>query len=170
MSTRIPNPAQGSSPPDPPARPDGQPYPYELITPAWRGYADDFAGLASLLLDGYGEPGTEEERQEARLRYAADVQVPIQADLAAGKELQECSEQEKDVLLAPRDTPPAVREWRAPVPLVLVTTFYQPHGDLPRPDVSGPGQIMWIDPGSDESLLVSLHQAGWITVNKRTER
>jgi hypothetical protein len=169
MTVKIPNSTGGGPPPDPPARPDGQPYAYELVAPAWRGYADTFTGLASLLIDGYGGLGGEDARQEARLRYAADVQVPVQAALAQGADLGACSDTEKQALLGARDKPPAVGSWTSPVPLVLVTAFYQPAGDLAWPRASGPGKVIWIDPSSDETLLVSLHEAGWVTVNARAE-
>jgi len=168
MSTRIRNTTQGTAPPEPPARPDGQPYHYELVTAGWRGYGDTFAELTGLLIDGYGELDAEEQLA-ARLRYAADVQAPLQAAVTAAGDLHACSPADRDVLLGPRDRPPAVAAWQAPVPLVLVSAFYQPDGTLPRPQASGGGQVLWIDPATDETLLVSLHQAGWVTVSARAD-
>jgi len=169
MSTRIPNTSGSLPPPAPPAQPDGRPYQYELIHASWRGYADTHAELTALLIAGYDQLAGDEERLAARLRHAADVQVPIQAQLAAEGDLAGCGEEDRAVLLAPRDTPPAVAEWRAPVPLALVTSFYAPHAARPRPQASAPGQIAWIDPSTDESLLRSLHDAGWVTLSARSE-
>lgn len=164
MSARIPNSTRGDAPPEPPVRPDGQPYLYELVTDRWRGYADTFSDLAGLLIDGYGDLAAE-DRPAARLRYAADAQAPLQAVVTTAGDLAACSEADREVLLGPRDKPPAVQSWQAPVPLVLVSAFYEPDGTLPRPLASGAGQILWVDPATDQTLLVSLHEAGWITVN-----
>lgn len=164
MSVRIRNTSREQAPPAPPARPDGTPYQYELVTAAWRGYDDTLAGLAGLLIDGYDDLDGD-ERLAARLRYAVDAQVRIQSAFAAECDLGALSAADREILLGPRDTPPAITEWRAPVPLVLVTSYYQPDGDLPRPREEGDGEIAWIDPGDDESLLRTLHDTGWITLN-----
>jgi hypothetical protein len=168
MSARIPNSARGAAPPDPPDRPDGRPYRYELVTADWRGYGDTLAEIAELLIDGY-EGLDENGRAAARLRYAADAQAPLQASVAAAGDLASCSAADRAVLLGPRDEPPTVADWRAPVPLVVVSAFYEPDSDLPRPRESGGGQILWIDPATDETLLVSLHEAGWLAVNARDD-
>ena len=55
------------------------------------------------------------------------------------------------------------------MPLVLVSSFYEPDGPLPRPVALPPAQVLWIDPASDETLLTSLHEAGWVTVNARAD-
>jgi hypothetical protein len=166
MSARIPNSTRGDAPPEPPARPDGHPYQYELVTDAWRGYADTFSELAGLLIDGYADLAAEDQ-PAARLRYAADVQAPLQAVVTVAGDLAACSAADREVLLGPRDKPPSVRSWQAPVPLVLVSAFYEPDGTLPRPRAAAGGQILWIDPATDQTLLVSLHEAGWITVSAR---
>jgi hypothetical protein len=168
MSVRIPNSTRADSPPAPPAREDGQPYQYEMIYGSWRGYGDTLEELAGLLITGYDELGTEDQRLRARLRYAADVQVPLQADIAASGNLAACSDAERTALLGARDKPPAVTSWQAPVPLVLVSAFYAPAGTLPRPEAAKGSEIIWIDPQTAESLLTSLTAAGWITVSGRS--
>lgn len=167
MSARIPNSTQAAAPPDPPVRDDGQPYELELIHDGWRGYGDSFEELAGLLIDGYDQLGIDEDRLAARLRYAADVQVPVQADFTASGSLDACAQMERTVLLGARDRPPQLTWWQAPVPLVLVSSFYAPAGQLPRPQATGVGEIIWIDPQTPESLLRSLHAAGWVTVSAR---
>jgi hypothetical protein len=168
MSVRIPNSTTAGPPPVPPVRGDGQPYEFELICDGWRGYAETWEELAGLLIDGYDQAGSDEGRLEARLRYAADVQVPLQAGFAASGALDGCGEEERAVLLGARDEPPRLPSWQAPVPLVLVTSFYAPAGQLPRPQAAGDGEIIWIDPQTAESLLRSLHAAGWIAVSARS--
>jgi hypothetical protein len=168
MSIRIPNSTQADSPPSPPADGDGRPYEYELILDGFRGYAQTVEQLAGLLIDGYDGLGTGEERLEARLRYAADIQVPLQADFAASGNLDACGDDERAVLLGARDQPPRVAAWQASVPLVLVSAFYAPTGQLPRPQAAEGSQIIWIDPQTAESLLRSLHAAGWIIMSARS--
>jgi hypothetical protein len=56
----------------------------------------------------------------------------------------------------------------APVPLVLVAAFYQPVGEHPRPAAVPPGQLRWLDPASEESLLRSLHRVGVVVLARRS--
>ncbi|MFI7642443.1 hypothetical protein [Nonomuraea sp. NPDC049400] len=129
----------------------------------YRGYADDFAELVEMLVPGYASLATDGERASARVRLAMDMQVRTQAQLAAGGQLDACSEAERVVILGGRHEPPAPARWEAPVPLVLVSTFYEPAGVLPRP--SGPADLqVWLDPADDRTLLTSLHMAGVIVV------
>jgi hypothetical protein len=167
---RIQNSSRRPRPPVPPAAPGGQPFPYEMVYGggSWRGYADDPGELLTLLIDGYAELDDDQARLRARIQYAVDVSVPLQAEAAAEGDLGGCTGAQLAVLLAPRDVPPSVTGWAAPVPLVLVTSFYAPAGELPRPVAAGAGKITWIDPQTDKSLLVSLHGAGWINLATRT--
>ena len=163
-TTTIPNPRAGSRVPTPPAREDGRPYPFEMIYAdgSWRAYADTLEELLALLIEGYSDLD-DEARLRERIRYAVDVSVPLQASAAAEGDVGSCTEEQRTVLLGTRDVPPAVTEWSAPVPLVLVTSYYAPDGPQPRPAEAG-GDITWLDPLTDESLLTSLHNATWISV------
>lgn len=169
MATRIQNTREAAAPPAPPTRPDGQPYQFEMIYAGgvWRGYADTEDELAALLITGYDQLAGETERLRARIGYAADVHVPIQASVAADGDLAACTDGQRAVLLGARDTPPAVTEWAARVPLVLVTSFYAPDGLLPRPAPAAGAEIIWIDPRTSAALLTSLHAAGWISLASR---
>lgn len=169
MADRIPNTTAGQAPPRPPVGPGGRPYLFELVHAGWRGYADTYDELVGLLIDGYDGLVTERARLAARLRYAADVQVPAQAAITATagpQEFESLPPAEREALTGPRDQPPAVARWTAPVPLVLVTSFYQPDGEVPRPEPAG-GEVIWLDPSTDETLLVTLHEAGWIALAGR---
>jgi hypothetical protein len=167
MPTRIPNSSQAGPAPAPPARPDGQPYRYEMIYGAWRGYADTAGELAGLLIPGYDKLTDDTARLRARIHYAADVHVPLQASVAADGDLGACTAEQRAILLGARDKPPAVTEWQAPVPLVLVSSFYAPDGPLPRPAPAPGSEIIWIEPQTSDSLLSSLHAAGWISLAGR---
>jgi hypothetical protein len=161
----IPNPREGSRLPAPPVGPDGQPYPFEMIYAdgSWRAYADTPAELLALLIEGYSDLEDDAARLRERIRYAVDVSVPLQAEAAAEGDVGGCSVEQRAVLLGARDVPPAVAEWSAPVPLVLVTSYYAPDGPQQRPAEAG-GDITWLDPQTDESLLTSLHNARWISL------
>lgn len=168
MAVIIRNPSAAQPPPVAPVKDDGRPYRYEMVHAdgALRGYADDFAELVGMLVPGYGGPAGDDERAAARVRLALDMQVRIQARLVAAGRLDACEAPERAVLLGGRHEPPAPARWEAPIPLVLVSAFYEPAGALPRP--SGPADLqVWIDPADDRTLLTSLHAAGAITVRVR---
>jgi hypothetical protein len=159
----------GPGPVTAPPRPDGRPYQYELIYDGgrWRAYADDFRSLMGELIDGYVEMTDDAERARARSEYAVRIQVVSQARLNAEHPLDQCTPEQEAVLMGTRDTPPVVETWTAPVPLVLVSTFYQPHAETPAPVAEAPGHILWIDPTDDRSLLLSLHHLGVVVVAER---
>ena len=109
----------------------------------------------------------DQERRTARVNYAVRVQVISQAQLNVEYPLDTCTPEQEAVLMGTRDTPPIVERWAAPVPLVLVASFYEPRTDTPQPVAEPPGVILWIDPTDDRSLLLSLHRLGVIVVAER---
>lgn len=171
MTTRIKNTTAAAAPPEPPARPDGTPYQMEMVYEGgrWRGYADTEDDLAALLIPGYADLRDGGARLQARVSYALGVHVPIQAGVAADGPLSACTKEQCAVLLGTRDQPPAVASWSAPVPLVLVSSFYQPAGPLPRPELAPGAEVIWIDPTTSSSLLASLHAAGWVSLARRVD-
>ncbi|MGW0802530.1 hypothetical protein [Nonomuraea sp. NPDC002799] len=166
MAVTIRNTSAAEPPPAAPDK-DGRLYGFEMIYAdgTFRGYADEPAELIGMLVPGYVALATDEERAMARIQLALDLQVRLQARLAAGPELDACGEAERAVLLGGRHEPPAPVRWEAPVPLVLVSAFYEPAGPLPRP--SGPAELqVWLDPADEWTLLTSLHAAGLIVVSR----
>ena len=162
-AVRVPNTTAATEPPAPPVRPDGSLFPFEVIYGPSRLYADTHDEILNLMLDGYADLPDELERLKRRIRAAVDAQVAIQASLAADTDaLAACTETQQRILLGSRDTPPAAEEWAAPIPLVLVTSFYRPNTDLPRPRPAGEGQIWWLDPTTATTLLESMHNLGWL--------
>ncbi|MET9339125.1 hypothetical protein [Nonomuraea sp. NPDC003804] len=151
MSVRVRNTSAAEAPPPPPVRADGTPYTYEVIDGWWRFYGDEPAELIAELIPGYS--GTLADRE----RYALAAAARLQAGLAAEGRFDDCTDTEQAVLLADRARPPHVGHWSAAVPLVLVTT----RCPAPRPI----GEIVWIDPTDDLSLLSSLGQAGLVRVS-----
>ncbi|WP_439681462.1 hypothetical protein [Embleya sp. MST-111070] len=165
---RVRNVSSAVEPAAPPVKDDGTPYRFELIHDGGRerAYADTVSDLLDVIIPNYSTLTSPKERAAARIRLALRLQVHLQAGLAAVPELDQCTEQQRSILLASRETPPTVTHWDAPVPLVLVTSFYRPAGRLPRPQ--GPDRgLIWIDPGDDWNLLLSLHSAGVIVLSAR---
>ncbi|WP_460355642.1 hypothetical protein [Actinoallomurus acanthiterrae] len=131
-----------------------------------RGYADAVVELIEMLIPAYTALANDDERAAARLRLTLDVQVRLQARLAAGGMLQDCTPEQRALILGRRDVQPSPLRWDAPVPLVLITSFYEPVGSAARPEGPADRQI-WLDPSTDWTLLTSLHAAGAIHVGAR---
>ena len=167
-TARIRNASSAVAPAEPPLKDDQTPYLMEMIYDGgrWRAYADSPRELMDALVPGYSEIRTPRESAAARIRAALRLQVQLQALLAADEALGQCSPAERVLLLGSREVPPRIGHWSAAVPLVLVTTFYRPAGRLPRPESTN-NSVLWIDPASEWSLLVSLHTAGVICLSVR---
>jgi hypothetical protein len=169
----IANTTADQPPPPPPRRGDGTAYRYELLYDGAtrRAYADTVTELLAALIVDYRGAGDDEARLTRRILHAVRTQVALQAALVADIGLHGCSADDTTVLLAPRDTPPAPTEWAAPVPLVLVTSFYQPAGPLPRPRATARpgghvGRLLWLAPDSEAGYLRSLHDAGVVRLHQ----
>ncbi|TYB64377.1 hypothetical protein FXF51_21940 [Nonomuraea sp. PA05] len=150
MSVRIRNTSAAEAPPPQPMKADGSEYTYEVVDGWWRIYGDEHAELIAELIPSYS--GTLEDR-EAFARAAA---ARLQATLAAEGPFGGCTAAEREAILADRARPPSAGHWSAAVPLVLVTTHCPP----PRPT----GNIVWIDPTDESTLLSTLGQAGFVQV------
>lgn len=163
---RTRNATAAAEPMAPPVKDDGTYYRFELIydNGAWRAYADTPSELLDALIPEYTGLTSPRERAAARIRLALRLQVMLQAALAASGELDNCDEEQRAVLLSSREVPPTVEVWEAPVPLVLVSSFYRPEGRLPRPAGSEEA-LIWIDPGDAWSFLRTLHAAGVVSLH-----
>jgi len=137
-------------------------YPVEVVHDTWRYCADAPEEILDLLIDGYANQADEQERLQARLKIALQARAMVQTLLNAGELFDQGTDEETRVLLDRSDAPPTVAEWRCAIPLVLITIFYQPIGELPQPRTSAPGQVWWIDPSTAQSLLETLHQVRWL--------
>jgi hypothetical protein len=153
---RIPN------QPTPPLGTADASYPIEVVYDTWRIYADTPEEVLGLLIDGYADLGDEPARRQARLRLALAARAMVQTLLNASEQFDLSTDEEKRVLLDQADAPPAISEWECAIPLVLVTVFYQPVGELKQPHVTAPGQVWWIDPSTAPALLSTLHQVRWL--------
>jgi hypothetical protein len=157
------NPAAAADAPHAPRRPDGTQWRFEMIHAggSLRTYAQTPAALVEALIPGYRAITTPTEAAAARIRLACDLQVRRQAELATAPQLAECTPDQRDLLLGDFSRPPVLDRWDGPIPLILVTTFYTPVGRITAPQGR---DIWWLDPGEDWELLVSLAQAGIITL------
>jgi hypothetical protein len=139
-------------------------YPIEVVHDTWRICADTPEEILGLLIDGYADLGDEPARRQARLTLALAARAMVQTLLNAGELFEQSTDEEKRILLDQTDTPPPVDEWECAIPLVLVTVFYQPVGELRQPHVTAPGQVWWIDPATAPALLETLHQVRWLNL------
>lgn len=151
-----------------PTTPDGGLRTYELIYAGGtrRVYADTLDAFMDLLLPGY-DTWTEQQRWEQRLHLAIRAQVVAQAEANAADTFRLVPPDMQAVLQGTRHEPPSPVSWSQPVPLVLVTSFYAPAGKIPRPvrEQGMEPNLIWIDPSDETSLLESLHDAGYLTLN-----
>jgi hypothetical protein len=161
---------RGAISPKVPLHDDGTHYNFELIYGGleYRAYADSVTELCEELIPGYAHAATDVDQAALRIAFAVSEQVRLQAVIVAEAGLDGCSDEQRRILLGSREHPPAIEEWSAPVPLVLVDSFYEPIGELVRPTESSEGQrqdIIWLSPSDETSLLNSLHDAGVIVVS-----
>lgn len=140
----------------------GAPFPFEVACEGWRICADSADEILSVLIGDYAGLHDEQSRWHARIRVAIETQAKTQQLLNAGELFDHCTEEETQILLHDPGVQPVTGEWQCGVPLILVTCFYQPLGNLPQPVAVPPGQIWWIDPSTAQSLLETLNGVRWL--------
>jgi len=170
--------------PTAPTKEGGGQYRFEMLVDGGkrRVYGDTPEELLGYFIPGYQLLTDEVERATERLLYAVTVQVALQALFQSGMEVGmglTPTPAERAILEAPRDVPPQVTLWESEIPLVLVSSYYQPDGELLRPTglLGEPGDdepynLIWLDPTGDMPFLLSLHRAGWLNLaenNKFTQ-
>ena len=161
---------------------DTQLYRFEMIFDggSYRAYADTVTELCEQLIPGYAELEDDVSQAAARIQHAVRAQVLLQAAIVAEADLSGCSGAEQELLLGPRHAPPVIEVWQADVALVLVDTYYEPLGPVPRPlgrlparpvgrprGGAPPGSnLIWLRPGDEAELLASLAAAGVVVVSE----
>jgi hypothetical protein len=181
------NTRQGENPVDPPVHDDGTLYPYSMYYDGSKrvAFADTPSDLLAVLIPGYAEMDSEQERVTARIMLATSAQVALQAQINAEIEpeaWEALTETEKNVLTGPRfEQPHGWGEdemgdvWAPSIPLVLVQTGYAPIvANRPQPisalgDVEDPDNIIWLRPADEWEFLSSLARAGWIGLYEATD-
>jgi|AACY02.2.fsa_nt_gi hypothetical protein len=163
----------------PPTRDDGTGYPLCMY---YRGdtevaFADTYRDLVEVLLPDYRTllEASEMDAAVARIELAAAAATIIQAHLLAETNPDDLTDTDRAHLTAPRigSHAPHPDWWTHPTPLVVVTTSYAPYTDLPRPasgisDTHDAPNLWWIDPTSEETLLTTLHDVGYLRLMHAT--
>lgn len=105
-------------------------------------------------------------RLEQAIVIATAVQESIVAAAVQRRDLDETTDEEVwTALLAERETvDPGVR-WEHRVPLVLVTSLFAPYAEKDQPI----GNIAWVDPTDDVTMLETLHALGVIELLEHTD-
>jgi len=150
-----------------PSHDDDTPYRFEMVFDgaSKRAYADTWTELVEALIGGYADAASSEKADEMRLLYAVRIQVELQAEIVAAAVGYKLTDREAEILLGDRHTQPRVGMWRSEVPLVLVTSYYQPDGEVDRPIGRPPGgdadsNLIWLDPTDEQTLIASIDAAG----------
>lgn len=150
-----------------PVHDDGTDYPFAMVHENRVIFADTRAELAGYLT---GCSQTEDEGEALFIRYLACVNFAnmLQPRLAAAADeagvfsAQTASESVLTALFADRyEKVDNFTKWNQEVPLVLVASGYAPYTANPRPA----GNIIWLDPFTDETFLESLSAAGIIDLH-----
>ena len=164
--------------PPPPRTPDGQLYKYEMIHDGGhrRSYANNLTELCAALIENYNphqldnqhltptqrDSHINRELDHLRILYAVKVQTWLQALINTQDNLNQLTPHQQATLRSPRTTQPAINHWNAPIPLVLSAHEYQPHGPHTKPH----GNIIWLNPRDEQTLLTTLHKTGWIHLSE----
>ncbi|WP_022893262.1 hypothetical protein [Agromyces subbeticus] len=153
-----------------PARADGTPWPLAMTTAEHTVFADTATELVSHLIDGYDQIDDSDEghdralvaRRDAAASLAAQLQAGIAAALTEEQKFDPATETEETLTAIFSDRETFVADfptWDHTVPLILVRTDYAPFTERPAPE----GNLGWIDPATETSLLRSLDELGAIT-------
>lgn len=134
-------------------------------------YADTPAEIVEEMIPGY-EGLDDQAKQDARVRHAARTASVVQQILIdrakfdgafdpddpklAGLAQILTTDKALALTLELPDKPGEPADWLPVVPLVLVRSSYAPHTDYPAIG----GNVIWIDPSTDESYLDSLNATG----------
>jgi hypothetical protein len=157
----VRNMSQPGKPMESPRKADGTLYRWAICFDSFEAlaYSDSLGDLVAVLLGPSYADLSPDDQLAARIRYANSQQVWVQALMNANErfDISSATPEEYAVLMGSRDTQPALPEWSSQVPLVLLTTGYEPHTSVPQPQAVGKGDIIWLDPVSEESLLTTLH-------------
>lgn len=143
-----------------------QRWPYAALDPDGTvRLAETATELVAQAIDGY-EAMSDDDALTARYDSLVELGDRLQEHLrseAAKTGMWDPGAADENTLTAlyqPRGDPigPLPGEWECPVPLVAVTTDYQPFTDRPAPT----GRVVWLDPSNELVYLRTLHEIGAI--------
>lgn len=134
-------------------------------------YADSASEIVEEMMPGY-DCLDAAEREDARCRHAARTAALVQqilmdrAGLEGGFDAEDAhqaplvqilsTDKSLSLTLELPQHPGEPADWLPSVPLVLLVSSYAPFTEHPRIG----GNVLWIDPMSDESYLASLNATG----------
>lgn len=150
---------------------DGEKWQYAVTTDHGTIFADSATAALGVLIPGYADiPDTTEGNDTAtvaRWEFAAQVAQMVQERVAAEAEdagLWVSADADEDVLtplFTEKDSPlDGLPFWGHPVPLVLIWTDYSPY----TPRMAPRGNVWWIDPSDELSLLKTLHEVNVLSL------
>lgn len=155
----------------------GKPYAYCVVLPSNTAllYVDSFQDILYHLLPEYEVEKDETERTVQRILYAEVVASTIQERILQLADLRGLSEENKQILNAPKTGPnaPAPIFWKPSIPLIAIETSYLPYTDIQRPASINDGvkgnNVWWIRPGNEKQFVMSLHEVGHIRILKNND-
>lgn len=132
--------------------------------------AESLTDVVSDMIDGY-DPSDPEKAFEQRLDFVVQstgFQQGILATVAATVgtlDIEAIGEDALTALFSDRSEAAEVTEWAHEVPLLHVSSHYEPYTERQRPS----GNVHLIDPYTELTLLLSLHAAGNLEVAFRDD-
>lgn len=134
---------------------------YELMEPGSRVYGVDAEAVLAARIDHYPLDGSEADRITARVRHAISTAQTLTAARHAAHPTV-LSARHDDVLRNPAWAPLTLQRWDCAVPLVLVDVVYAPFTTAAAPV----GNVDWLHTRDADSYLLSLVEAGAVTVHR----
>lgn len=147
-----------------PEHPDGQIWLFAMPVNGSVVFADSATSVIDFLIPGYEELD-DDEALHVRVGHAASTAAVVQtamieSAIESGFDLAAQSEAALTALLTDKDIPVDGGPFDLDVPVVLVSTLYEPFTS--RPKVGG--NIVWLDPSDELTYLRSLAGAEVITL------
>lgn len=143
----------------------GEPYLFTMMVGSRTVHADRNDELvAEILGEEYLSEGDPTNAFEIRLGGALNIATAVQESIVASAVRRGDLNDSEDEsvwtpLLMPREIADApAGDWNHPVPLVLVTSLFDPWTRRSAPR----GNVVWIDPTDDVTLLESLQDCGLV--------
>jgi hypothetical protein len=134
---------------------------YELMEPGSRVYGVDAEAVLAAHIDHYPLDGSEADRTTARVRHAISTAQTLTAARYAAHQTALPTHQDT-ALRQPAWAPHTLQRWDCAVPLVLVDVVYAPFTTAAAPV----GNVDWLHTRDGDSYLLSLCEAGAVTVRR----
>lgn len=134
---------------------------YELIESGSRVYGVDAEAVLAAHINDYRLDGSEADRTVARVRHAISTAQALTAARHAAHQTA-LQPHEDEGLRNPAWAPLKLQRWDCALPLVLVDVVYAPLTTAAAPV----GNVDWLHTSDADSYLLSLCEAGAVTVHR----